>query len=601
LISLQTKDNTMKIIKLFLILFIGFISNLHSQNCYKVIADFSGIDNTSHLAELESAACALRDSMPIELRNKFKVYDFGFYVFSKDLKGGNDPIFKQAVDKAKAESEFYVLFGKESNSDGIYTKFWFDMKLPNTARFTCMDSRYRSDLISKYKLLANTIHNKNNKDYSRYHEVEIAIMDSIAKFIYGLKDCCTGFESGPSCDPCVFSLDDIRGNISTQEFDFTDFNADEIISNVEYQSFTNVIVKSKIKLKSLPDLSVDLNTLVTTYFSAEDKVKAYIFDDLNTCSSFVQSIDENNYENRIVVFIDKEKKKLSYKFYLPCNFHYNSYTLGNLLWFPSITYTGMTLDQANDYRYYKAIYESYKSRANFAATFDLKLYNFGVSKSAKQLAYYKVCVSDNFHVAMSGAGFVCDICDLIDGGLYLLEGDLNNAKWSALSVIPLVGSELKVVLKDANKTVKYLDETAEVVKMADQSVKVDGKLGRKITLKFVKAGKIYFGRSGQLVRTIGKESGKIAHHLIPWELFAKFDNPTIKKLVELGFHPNQAENGMNVLSRLGGQIDKFDNADGITEFVFHGNHPKYTTFVTSKLDDIWKKYENLDSTNKCTF
>jgi hypothetical protein len=169
-----------------------------------LIADFSGVDNAAHLSELESAACALRDSMPLSLKNKIKVFDFGFYALSENLKGGNPPIFQQAIDRAKEESEFYIIFGKESNSDGIYTKFWFDMKLPRTMRFSCHTERYWSDLIIKYKILANSIHEKNKKDFSKYHDAEIEVMDSIAHYIGRLKDCC--IEDG-SCNPdeCVLS------------------------------------------------------------------------------------------------------------------------------------------------------------------------------------------------------------------------------------------------------------------------------------------------------------------------------------------------------------------------------------------------------------
>ena len=66
------------------LIFFLFVSTLGiSQNCYKLIADMSGIDNTPYQSDLETAACDLRNSMPEEFRDKFKVYDFGFYLMKE--------------------------------------------------------------------------------------------------------------------------------------------------------------------------------------------------------------------------------------------------------------------------------------------------------------------------------------------------------------------------------------------------------------------------------------------------------------------------------------------------------------------------------------
>lgn len=71
---------------LFFFLFVSTIG--FGQNCYKLIADMSGIDNTPYQSELETAACALKSSIPEELRDEFKIFDFGFYPMTEYMPGG---------------------------------------------------------------------------------------------------------------------------------------------------------------------------------------------------------------------------------------------------------------------------------------------------------------------------------------------------------------------------------------------------------------------------------------------------------------------------------------------------------------------------------
>lgn len=95
-------------------------------------------------------------------------------------------------------------------------------------------------------------------------------------------------------------------------------------------------------------------------------------------------------------------------------------------------------------------------------------------------------------------------------------------------------------------------------------------------------GTISFGSRRQLSTIIGKVDGYAAHHILPWNLFEKFENPKIKKLVEAGFHPNQLENGINLPIKI-----KKENwaGDVITE-TFHGNHPNYLNYIIKRLNAV---------------
>jgi hypothetical protein len=540
---------------LILLTFICINLNTKAQNsCYNVIEDFSGLDNSSHFTELEQAACELRESMPLVFRDSFKVFDFGYYVFTKDTKSGNDPIFKKAIEKAKSQSKYYILFGKESSSDGIYTNFWFDMNLPRTKRFACHVERYWSDLNIKYRILANTLHNKNNKDFNSYHNVEIAVMDSLAHYIHDLKDCCIESET---CSECVFNIEDIRSKLKSDHFFKSTIVPSDLLLNQNYDAFENVEVNANIKLKNYPNLSNELSSLITTSFNANDHVKAYIYDDFNICNSLARVLDETNTEKRIVILIDKEKQILYYNFYLPCNLEIDvdaSIPPTPITSKFRAKWTPMSPEQRLDYEFLIGIYK--KKNPNC----------FNIT--AQSYAYYKVCISEPFHATMSGAGFICDICDLADGVIYLLEGDYKNALLSSIAVVPVYGSPLKTTFKTGIEAIS-----------SSKNIMV---------LVFSKYGVRYFGRATQLATSIGKIPGKAAHHLIPWELFEKkFDKlPAIQKLVESGFHPNEFANGLNVAQTVNSKLWN----GKIVENVFHGNHPNYTLYVESELKKISDEY-----------
>ena len=113
---------------LILALLLGFIlalsDRLNSQSCYVRLSDASGISPTQYqLDALESAACRLRDSLPLVFQDSFKVYDFGFYLHNETMVGGYPEMFQTAITQVETQSQYYLLFGKQTDKSGIYTKF----------------------------------------------------------------------------------------------------------------------------------------------------------------------------------------------------------------------------------------------------------------------------------------------------------------------------------------------------------------------------------------------------------------------------------------------------------------------------------------------
>jgi len=135
--------------KLFTFILLAWTLQAGAQSpCYVRLNDASGYTPTqTQLNDLEAAACRLIDSLPAEFRDSFKVFDFGFYLHNETFSGGYPEAFQMAIQQAQASSKYYLLFGKQTDGNGMYTKFWVDLKLPETGEFGCLDAA-KVDLFS---------------------------------------------------------------------------------------------------------------------------------------------------------------------------------------------------------------------------------------------------------------------------------------------------------------------------------------------------------------------------------------------------------------------------------------------------------------------
>ncbi|TCN56443.1 hypothetical protein D0809_15015 [Flavobacterium circumlabens] len=155
------------------------------------------------------------------------------------------------------------------------------------------------------------------------------------------------------------------------------------------------------------------------------------------------------------------------------------------------------------------------------------------------------------HITLDVFGLVPlfgEAADLINGGLYTIEGDGVNATLSYASAIPIVGWAtagtkigLKVITTATGKTTLFL----------------------KIT-----NGVFTFGSRSQLRKVLNiTASGIQAHHIIPW---AKSIHPAIQKAAKSGkFHMNEALNGIP-----------------LSTAIHNGSHAHYDNLVQNYLDRI---------------
>lgn len=198
----------MKKITQTIMILIAFMTIGKSQDCYNVLADMSGFNTEPYQTQLETAACELIQAFPSEFQDKFKVYDFGFYSLTENFQGGFQAVWDNKVIPS-IESPYYLLFGKQSDKTGMYTKFWLALKLPNSGNFECYTE-------TQYNLLQNTILAKVEEDYlksgkipSNYANAEVAGMNYLKQRIIDMVDCCQPTLRNPdeSCNGCPKSED----------------------------------------------------------------------------------------------------------------------------------------------------------------------------------------------------------------------------------------------------------------------------------------------------------------------------------------------------------------------------------------------------------
>jgi len=188
-----------------------FAKQSHAQ-CYVRLDDASGFNTDTYQDTLQAAAaklCAIFDTTGFA--GQFKVYDFGFYLHQENTTGGYPEPFAQKIAEVQTLSPYYLLFGKQTDKTGVYTKFWVDLMLPDTSFFYCIDltQNLRTNLKAKFQIIANTTYHTNGMSPNKYSESEVATIDSLRLYLLSLKECCIGsnrqLRNNTNCSSCGFS------------------------------------------------------------------------------------------------------------------------------------------------------------------------------------------------------------------------------------------------------------------------------------------------------------------------------------------------------------------------------------------------------------
>jgi rRNA processing protein Gar1 len=184
-----------------IMLFIMLIyPGLGVSQCYERLFEVSGFVTEPYQTALNEAACKLIQTMPEAFRNNFKVFSCDFYVLQHHFKGFKYPqAFEAARVQAAGRSQYYLLLGRQSDPSGIFTRFWVDVKLPDTGDFSCIDRlspANRNTISAKHQVIANDIHRANDHNPFQYKAAELGAMKAFQAFLEETIDCCDPEERG---------------------------------------------------------------------------------------------------------------------------------------------------------------------------------------------------------------------------------------------------------------------------------------------------------------------------------------------------------------------------------------------------------------------
>jgi hypothetical protein len=620
----------------FLLGWLNIISAQNNQQCYIREIDISGFNTDKYQNLLNITACNLVQSFPTEFRDSFKVFDFGFYLHNETMKGNFPPIFNDMVNDVKKKSPYYLVFGKQSDNTGIYSKFWINLHLPNEGDFSCMDkisSNLRIDLQSKLNILANDVHVSNNKRTYEYCLAEKAVMDTLKSFIIKTVDCCDplgpkGQRSVSSCSGCVLSSEEIIKRQKSLNFIFDpaiiikdeDFSARTGKSGVD-RSSSKINAEIRLSLDTKYDpISVDelvrlytdnqkewikAGSMSIHYFKYprdcaefESKWSTYLNDPADV-SFFVSLVNVNNNfgvlgfnyresetfkqgnrngcsncvredEKEEVTEIRKEVTEngkiacgevvnLSLEWMAKSYSYYYKYARDYA--------RPVTIEETNAYKamiapvdaklsdarqefniYYQKEYAYVKLEYDQLWNNSTWKVDYALSMPKSWKVSQNLC-SEHIHSILDYCGLVEGLgagCDLINAGVYLVEGAGGDAALAGLSVIPF--------LSEAIPTAKYGSKIWSATgSIADCFTGGKGSMGgAKCKLcKVVRKGfNLDWGRSERLrelfiAKLTTISSNMEAHHIFPFELASsKLESAgqrLLEKLNKRGWHVNDPD------------------------------------------------------------
>lgn len=177
-----------------------------------------------------------------------------------------------------------------------------------------------------------------------------------------------------------------------------------------------------------------------------------------------------------------------------------------------------------------------------------------------KILYYDI-FKEAIHWSLDIVGlvpFLGEPSDLLNGVLYVFEGDGVNATISAASAVPFYG----IIASGSKIGWKVIGSTSDI-----QSKRI---------LRWVvnNRGIITFGQRSDLAKnfTNMNTASHQAHHIIPWSTRIQ-EHPVVQKAADWGFHMNESLNGVVVKKEIN-----------------QPNHNFYNNFIEQKLNLIKKNF-----------
>jgi|GEM_PF-1259040 len=291
----------------FIVCTLFLVHNSLAQ-CYVRLDDASGFNTDAYQADLQAAAaklCAIFDTTGFA--GQFKVYDFGFYLHQENTTGGYPEPFAQKIQEVQALSPYYLLFGKQTDKSGVYTRFWVDLVLPDSAVFSCLTDFDRINLSFYCENNLILLSNKNSASPQFYYKSEIELIDSLQSGFKKLIDCCYSKRSliVEDCFPTTcYSKDEIKNILEKKGFRklaievLGPLSAFFQISESKSNNIFSIVDSAMLQIKlngEMVNLREDFQTIST--FS-DFNFKCFITKNENICPGSYFSQVNNDFSNQ---------------------------------------------------------------------------------------------------------------------------------------------------------------------------------------------------------------------------------------------------------------------------------------------------------------
>ena len=200
--------------------------------------DASGFNTDAYQADLQAAAaklCAIFDTTGFA--GQFKVYDFGFYLHQENTTGGYPEPFAQKIQEVQALSPYYLLFGKQTDKSGVYTRFWVDLVLPDT--FLCAGFNVETTVSDNVKWVIEDQFDKDGRSPNKYSIAETAGMIFLNNKIADLVLCCYQNKNSNSCTNCPDD-ESIKRLLIEKGFSMSDIDSASIFITITLKNNTEL-------------------------------------------------------------------------------------------------------------------------------------------------------------------------------------------------------------------------------------------------------------------------------------------------------------------------------------------------------------------------
>lgn len=163
------------------VLIVAFCQTVQGQTCpggqtgsYIHLTDATGFDRCDYEEDLEIAASDLSLLIPADQAGNFKVFDYGFYLLNNTYLDGVNIARSEALQQAESTSTNFILFSKQSDASGIYSRIWVDFNLDI---FPCLDQDKIHQEVNSYTSW------EYDGDAKNYAKIEVEILQLLANRI----------------------------------------------------------------------------------------------------------------------------------------------------------------------------------------------------------------------------------------------------------------------------------------------------------------------------------------------------------------------------------------------------------------------------------